>query len=140
MAIGLVVAFLSSFLEVEGYSWLSAAIIYLALCALLVDIGWLIKNKHVRRKYIIYVSVIIGQIVTMLIISEITGVPTVNTWLGTIGANAIFATIFIMLFDTSKSLRETNKKASNIINAIVIISVATVFFVNISLLVNRIMA
>ena len=97
--------------EFTGYSWssiLSTIIFWLAIVVMLVDIGVSIKKEHVKKKYIVYSSLFIGQVVIMQLISMITGVATYNTWLGSIGISIIFVTIVIMLNDITKSMKRNN--------------------------------
>jgi len=99
----------------------------LALTAILIYIGISINKKHVRKKYIIYLSIFAGQIIVISLISFITGVETSNTWLGSIGATLIFLTIAILLFDIAKSICSTHALVANILYlAIVIIAITTV--------------
>jgi|GEM_PF-6470537 len=46
-----------------------------------------------KKKRLIYVGLIVGTIIGALIIFEITGVSTENTWLGAVSMTIIFLTI-----------------------------------------------
>ena len=61
--------------------------------------------SRIKKKPIIYSSILIGIILITLLISHITGVATGSTWLGTLFANTFFLTVIIMLFDMAKSVR-----------------------------------
>jgi len=83
-------------------------ILMLAICAMLVDIGRLIKDKLKRKKYIICVIIFVGQIAIIQLISIITGVGTENTWLGVIGISVVFLTATVMMFRVAKSIKRTH--------------------------------
>jgi len=63
--------------------------------------------KRLKKKPIIYVSILTVILLITLLISYITGVDTSNTWLGLLFVNAFFGTIVIMLFDVAKSIKYT---------------------------------
>ena len=84
------------------------SLLILSLGAMLFDIGKSITNKKVHIKYIIYTSILVGEILLMVVISKLLGVSTENTWLGTIGTIIIFTTLSIVLFNIAKAVKNTH--------------------------------
>jgi len=106
--------------------------ILLWLCVLLVDIGWLIKNKQRRKKYIVYIGIFVGQIAIMSFISAITGVGTGNTWLGAIGASIMALTAVVMMFKTAKSIKRTRPLVAKLLYFFIFLTVTAVIVTNIA--------
>jgi len=63
--------------------------------------------KLSKKRVAIYVSIMIGEILLIFLLSNLLGISTENTWLGAIGAAIIFATLFVMLFDIAWKVKNT---------------------------------
>ena len=101
--IGLVTIFLA---DSDVNPWITILIFiigFLVMYSLLLDIGKLfIKNDSTKRKYVIYISIIIGEIIFLLLMSMIFVDGIVNNLLGLIGVVVVFSTIIIMIFDMKR--------------------------------------
>ena len=120
--------------EFGRYSWVNAFVIvfYLVLAVMLIDIGVSIKKRDVKKKYITYTCLIIGQIIIVQIVSAITNVATVNTWLAAVGVNALFITIVIILLDVARSIKHTNELVVGILRFIVFLIVTLLLISNLA--------
>ena len=85
--------------DISGMHYISEIIIYLYLFYVLFDIGWSITSTSARKKYIIYMSIIIMQIVVLSTLGEVFGFKTYisseteNSLLDAISVFIIFGTI-----------------------------------------------
>ena len=86
---------------------------FLYLFAVIIDIGRTIKNSARRKKYIIYLAVLAGQMIFFQLVSRILGVGLENTWLAFVGVNVMVLTIIAILFDIKNSLEETNARKND---------------------------
>jgi|GEM_PF-5677018 len=59
------------------------------------------------KKYIIYATIIIGEMALFSLVSKILDISTHNTWLADVAINVVFITICVMLFGIAKSKRGT---------------------------------
>ena len=106
---GLLLAFLIlTQIANESLIGIAGMLAILILLASLTDIGISIKDKRKRKKYIIYVSLFIIEIAAIASISIIKDIGLSNTWLGSIGISVILATMAVMFFDISKSMKYIN--------------------------------
>ena len=55
--------------------------------------------NSVKRVVLIHIGIIVGLTIITMIVSRITGVGTVNTWLADVYVNALFIVIFKMLWN-----------------------------------------
>ena len=72
-------------------------------CLILVGIWKSTKDKVVRKKYFIYFGVVAGEITIFILLSKILGISVENTWFGLIGADIIYVTVGVIMFDIMKS-------------------------------------
>ena len=98
---------------------------------MLFDIGKSTGNKYVRKKYIMYVSIFISEIIIINVLSLVLGVGTYNTWLGLVGANVIFLTIVIMLFDIVKSIKHSRTFVVHVVYFILFLTITLLVINNI---------
>ena len=91
----------------------------LSMCAILFDIGRSISNTQTKKKYIVYTSILVGEISTIVLISKLLGVSTENTLFGAIGVTIIFATLSIMLFNIARAVKNTRPGVGCILFAII---------------------
>jgi len=89
-----------------------------------------------KKKVIAYCIAFVAQIAVLQLISVITGVSTANTWLGAIGATAIFATVIKILLDIKKSIKNTHNRTTAIIEIIIFFFVAAVIIANVAFFVE----
>ena len=101
------------------------------ICAILLHLGMSIQSKLARKKYFVYMGIITVQILIILALSAILSIWPENNWFGVISANIIFATLFKMMFDISKILKDSNIKASNALHTITSLLAVTIVFANI---------
>ena len=108
--IGIPVSILAALFE--GVSHISTIIIYLYLFYILFDIGWSIKSKSARKKYIIYMGVIVSVIALLTILGNIFGFKTYvsseteNTILDAASVTVIFAVIIGIFIKIIKDNKE----------------------------------
>ena len=107
----------------------------LVICAILFDIGRIIKNKTVQRKYFIYLSIIVCQILLLQLISVVLDVGTVNTWLGLVGANVILGTMFTMFFDIARILKNNKKFLGGLLLVIALLGTAIMILLTVGIIV-----
>lgn len=74
--VGLPVAIFVAFFGESSTPYVSAIIIYLYLLFILLDIGWSIKSKSARKKYIIYMAIIVSAITLAVVLGSIFGSAT----------------------------------------------------------------
>ena len=87
--------------------------------------------KFIKNKYIIFTSIIVGEIILIILISRILNISTENTLLGLIVADVFFITIIIMLISMVKSLQNKHISAMFFVYFILLILVITLVFNNI---------
>ena len=87
--------------------------------------------KFIKNKYIIFTSMIVGEIIVIILISRILNISTENTLLGLIGADVIFLTIIIMLISIAKSLHNKYVYSSFFIFLILLILITAIIINNI---------
>jgi len=92
------------------------------------------KNKQARKKYIIFTSIIVGQMVFFQLLSIALNVSTENTWLGLLGANAILLSIFAMMLHIAKPMRDTRRALCLLLHLVAYFGIAMVVMVNLSVL------
>jgi len=103
---------------------------YLALITLAVmfiHIGDSIQNKITRKKYFIYLVVIVVQYIIAVLISQRMEVP----WLDILTANIIFITFLIMVCDMAKSYKDLSVSMSLTVWFIVFIGVLLLILGNV---------
>jgi len=94
---------------------ISTIIMYLYSLFVLVHIGYSIKRKSARKKYILYMSIIISQIIILSILGGIFGFSTYvssereNTLLDVIAVSIVFGTILGILITI---VRDSKKEFS----------------------------
>ncbi|MCL2678674.1 MAG: hypothetical protein FWE85_06450 [Clostridiales bacterium] len=110
---------------------IGASLIPLSLGFILFDIGRSIKNKQTQKKYIIYTSILVGEILLLLLFSEILGVSTVNTWLADIGTSIMLVTVIVMLVITAQNVAKTRIDFAFYLYMLVFILFISLFFLNI---------
>ena len=81
------------FCAVEGY------VSYFILFAMLYHIGLVMQDRLIRKKYLVYISIIASEVVINLLLMTMLNVSSEGIWIGLIALNVIFATVFIMLLD-----------------------------------------
>jgi hypothetical protein len=95
-------------LENTQQIWFTIAILLIRVAFLLFfifEIGNLIKNKKVRKRYFIYVSVFLGQFSISLLIRNIFDVDLENTWISTVGISVLFFTVAVAMFDAARLIK-----------------------------------
>jgi len=136
--IGIPFAFVAAFLRVSELHLISEIIIYSHIFFVLFHIGWSIKRKSARKKYIIYMSIVISQMILLSVLGEIFGFKTYisseteNTLLDAISVFIMFGTILGILIkivhDSKKEFPDVQWLCLPIITiAIALIIIATVF-------------
>ena len=98
--------------------------------------GIITSMKLIKKKSIAYTIIFVGQIIITLIVSQITGVETTNTWLGTLYANIFCLTIIIMLFDIEKSVKISRPLMGYVFRFCYLLMILIISIINIILLVN----
>jgi len=98
--------------------------------------GVVIKMKHIKKKFIIYACIFIGQVLLTLFVSHITGVETTNTWLGALYANVFCLTIIVMLLDIAKSIKDSHSLMGCIIKFCYSLLIVILAIVNVVLIVS----
>jgi len=100
-AVGMPVAIFAGALSNVPY--VSSVIWNLYLLYILIDIGWVIKNVSARKKYIIYMTIIIGTMISLSVLGNIFGFRTYvtseteNTIWDALGTTIAFAVIIGVL-------------------------------------------
>jgi len=134
-AIALTVRLLS---EAFVTTWFHAVHEYILLALLLVMLfhfGKVIQNKLVRKKYFIYISIVIGQGIIYQLLSTIYFEHISNlSWPETVAFNVALITLIIMLFDIAGTLNKTNEKASTTLYIIAILATIVLLPVNVMFL------
>jgi len=111
--IGIPFQILAAFFQVSALCFISAIIMYIYSLGVLTHIGCSIKRKSARKKYIIYMSIIIFQMILFSVLGDIFGFKTYisseteNTLLDAISVFIIFATIAGILI---KIVRDSKKE------------------------------
>lgn len=112
------------------FEGLRGNVLILVVLMIIFDIGRSIKKEHIRKKYIMYASVLIGQIAIVQFVSFVTGVGTVNTWLAAIGVTVMFSTLVILMFDIAKSTKRTHSFISILTYFIAFMTILAIIIVN----------
>jgi len=81
------------------------------------------------RKLIVYACIILGILFAMFFVSSARGYCITITWLGALGANSIFLTAVIMLFDTTKSIRASRPKTKYIVYLVTLLMYLALFVI-----------
>jgi len=89
------------------------------------------KKKQRKRKGVIYCIVFVGQIVTILLISQITGIDTANTWLGSVGMSVIFITLSVLLIDIRKAIKHTHRRVTFLLDVLIFVIAISVIISNV---------
>jgi uncharacterized membrane protein YhaH (DUF805 family) len=76
IVIGIPVTVLIAFFEVSGAPYISTILMYLYLFYIIFDIGWSIKSKSARKRYIIYMGIFILIVVLLTVLGNIFGFRT----------------------------------------------------------------
>ena len=111
--VGIPFQFFAAFFQVSGLYFISIAIIYIYLLGVLVHIGWSIKRKSARKKYIIYMGIVVFQMILLSVLGGIFGFKTYisseteNTLLDAISVFIIFGTMTGILI---KIVRDSKKE------------------------------
>ena len=90
--------------------------------------------KNIKNRCKLYAIIIVGTFLIAQIISAITGVSTVNTWLGLVGVSIIFLIIIIMLFDISRTIKGTYPRISRHLKHFAIAAIVSTVFAYILML------
>jgi len=111
--IGIPFTILAAIFDTAETYYISSIIVYLYSFGVLFHIGWSIKRESARKKYIIYMSIIISQMVLFSVLGEVFGFKTYisseteNTLLDAISVFIIFGTIAGILI---KIVRDSKKE------------------------------
>jgi hypothetical protein len=111
--IGIPFQILVAFFQDSELFYMSTIIMYLYALGVLFHIGWSIKRKSARKKYIIYMSIVIFQMILLSVLGDIFGFKTSisseteNTILDAISVFIIFGTILWILI---KIVRDSKKE------------------------------
>ena len=92
------------------------------------------KSPLIKKKYIIYAGVLIGEFIFFQLLSTILNVSLSNTWLGQIAVNVLLITVLIMLFNIVKTIKSTNGKVSCILYFIGVVAFFTIALANVLIL------
>ena len=109
---------------------MSGYFFYVTIFVMLLHAGIIIENNAIKKKYLIYVAILFGEIFVIVTIAEIFNIGTLNTWLGFLSGNIILATIVIALFDMSKLISEIDIKTGTRLRSISIIIAVVIVLTN----------
>jgi len=101
-------------------------LIRFAVLVMLVHLGMTIQNKAAKRRYLHYLSAIVGTTLIFFAISVVFDIGLENLWLNVATGVFVGALIIVMLFDLSKILKDANEKASRALYAAACIGVVVV--------------
>jgi len=107
-SIVVMVGILSTIISRDWFGIVGMCIAILAALAAFFHIGIIIPNKTVKKKYFIYIVIIISETLLTLLLSVILGVGLRDTWLASISMGIIFLTILIILLDIGRFLKDTH--------------------------------
>ena len=110
LAITLVLEVLTRLLTNAWFNYVSNVVVVVALCGMLFHIGKLIVNMEIKRKYFIYMGIIVGVAILLSVLSAIMGIAVQDTWLGLIGGGVMLIASYVMFFDISRVVAKTNDK------------------------------
>jgi len=135
-----VLAFVAAFLnEMEIgtlFGGLGISVILLAICVILFDVSRLIKDRGIRKKYLIYLSVFIGQVIVITLIWEIFDLDSYNNWLELIPPNLIVLTMVTIILDVARSIKNAPAFVPRLIRCAAIFLVVILIVANIATLVG----
>ena len=128
--IGLILTVLT---EAGVNTWISFAVLALGLVLtgfMLYDLVKLIKTEEPKKKYAIYISIIIGELIVLTFFSMIF---RESNLMAMIGANVLFASICAMLINIAKTVQNARMEIGCLLYtcifiSIVIIIINTVYF------------
>jgi len=101
--VGIPFQILAAFFQASELYFISTFIMYIYSLGVLTHIGWSIKRKSARKKYIIYMSIVIFQMILFSVLGNIFGFRTYisseteNTLLDAISVFIVFGTILSIL-------------------------------------------
>ena len=111
--------------------WFQSIMGFFSLCAILFCIWRNIKSEHAKRKLFAYTSIFLAEIILILVISYVFRINTRNTWLSIIGADVLFFTSSVLLFDLAKSIKEKHKSIAILLYLSICFLVITLVTINI---------
>lgn len=97
--IGIPITILAAIFDKPETSYISTIIIYSYIFFILFNICWSIKNKSARKKYIIYMGIVVLQIILLSVLGKIFGFKTYvsseteNSLLDNLSVLILFGTI-----------------------------------------------
>ena len=134
IAIGIIVTLvIRIFTEsIETYVfWLKLIMGIVSVCVITFEIWRHLKSKSAMKKFFIYTSILIVEIISIQVISYAFNLDTRNTLLGLIGGDIVFITISVLLFDIANSIKEKREYVAFSLKAVVVFFALILFLVNI---------
>jgi hypothetical protein len=96
------------------------------LLAALFHIGMIIPNKNVKKRYFIYVGIIVGETLLFILLSLILNVSLTNTLLASISVIIIMLTIFIIILDIGRYIKDTKPNIAMVLYVIFFVGIIIV--------------
>jgi len=134
IAIGIIVTLvIRIFTEsIETYVfWLKLIMGIVSVCMITFEIWRHLKSKSAMKKFFIYTSILIVEIISIQVISNASNLDTRNTLLGLIGGDIVFITLSVLLFDIANSIKEKREYVAFSLKAVVVFFALILFLVNI---------
>jgi len=122
----ILVELLGSWIDIiGGYIVLFIALIFL------IHVGKTISNKKVKKKYYIYISMLVGGGLLFYLLSVFFDADIRNNWVALIGANIMFLIFLIMIFDIGKTIGKNHEKLSLISKIVFSLGILSLIITNI---------
>jgi hypothetical protein len=96
------------------------------LLAALFHIGIIIPNKDVKKRYFTYIGIIIGETLLFILLSLILNVSLTNTLLAKISVIIIMLTIFIIILDIGRYIKNTRPNIAMVLYLIFFVGIIIV--------------
>jgi hypothetical protein len=115
----LVIRIFSESLETYVF-WFKLIMGIVSVCMITFEIWRRLKSKSAKKKFFIYTSILIVEIISIQVVSYAFNLDTRNTLLGLIGGDIIFITIGVLLFDIANSIKEKREYVAFSLKAFVV--------------------
>jgi len=125
-----VIRYFTESLEI-GLFWFQLIMGTISICMIILYIWSCLKSKSAKKKFFIYTSLFIIEIILIQGISYAYGTSTRNTWLGLVGGDIIFITLGVLLFDIAKSIKEKREYVAFSLYSIVVVGTLILLLTNI---------
>ena len=119
--------------EETAMFWLQLIMGFFSLCVILFYTLKFLKNKskYSKKKFYIYSSIFLIEILLIKTISYAFNVSTRNTWLALIGLDVIFITIGILFLDIAQYIKNIRKTVAFLLYFAAVFIALTIIIVNI---------